>query len=126
MPEPVHMPLSAFDWVSILFVVAVAWWAIRSLVGQYARVKGELQKAQQKADQERAERLLRQQESVERTVQELIRVVGDLKSWVALEFVRKPDHDREIDRLDNAIAEHAERFTRELESHRDQCPGRRG
>lgn len=125
MSEPVHMPLSAFDWASILFVCILAWWIIRSLVQLYLRTKADLQEAQQKIENDRAERFLQQQAAVEASVQELIKVVADLKGWVALEFVRRPDHQRDIDRLREDIDAHAERFVRELESHRGQCPGSR-
>lgn len=118
--------LSAADWVFVTVAVAVAWYAFRSLIQMWAKAKADLQKAEQALEEERTQRILKQQGSLEKAVQEVSKLVNELKSWVALEFVRRPDHERDIDRLHEAITDHAERFTRELESHRDQCPGRRG
>jgi|GEM_PF-7105063 len=125
MEPPQVVSLSFFDWASILLVAVVAWWALRSLVQLYGKTKTQLHESNQKMETERAERFIKQQESLEGSVRELIRVVSDLKSWVALEFVRRPDHERDIDQLREDIKAHADRFRDELDGHREQCPGRR-
>lgn len=109
MPEPVHMPLSAFDWASLVAAAILTWWAVRALIHVWIRAKTDLQRAQQRIEEERAGRILKQQESLECSVRELIKVVSDLKTWVALEFVRRPDHEREIQRLEGLIADHSDR-----------------
>ena len=125
MSEPVRMILSDFDWVTVVVCVIFGWWAIRSLIKLWSSAKADLQAAQQRLEDDRATRILRQQESLEGSVRELSNIVSEFKAWVALEFVRRPDHEREIGRLQEAIADHAERCDAALKEHREEFHGRR-
>jgi hypothetical protein len=120
------MPLSAFDWAITLLFAFLGWWAIRSLIQVYVRARADLQRAQQANEEERAQRILKQQESLESSVRDLIKVFSEFKTWVVLEFVRRPDHEKEIARLETTIADHAERFQVELKTHREESHGLRG
>lgn len=123
--QPPHVALSFFDWAVALGVVGVGSWMIRGLLQFYMAAKGDLQAAREKSEDERAARFLRQQESVEKTVQELIKVAAELRTWVVMEFVRQEDHRRDLARLESDISDQGEHFAAVLEAHRKECPARR-
>lgn len=100
MPETPHMVLSAFDWASVLAATALLWFLI---VRDY-----------------------RSRDRLAATVEKLGQTVSDLRTWMAENYVTRPEHLREIDRLEISIADHAERWREDMAAHRRDCPGRFG
>lgn len=98
--ETTHVALSFFDWSTILAFAGFAFLLVK--------------------------RELRSRDELATAVKALTDEVAKLRTWIAETYVTKHDHARDIDRLRDDIADHAERFSRELESHRDECPARRG
>jgi hypothetical protein len=98
--ETPFMSLSAFDWATVLALAALAWFLLV--------------------------RDFRSRDELARTVQALAEAVGELRALMAEQYVNKDDHRRDIDRVSADIAMHAKQFQRELETHREECPARRG
>ena len=98
--EPSHpISLSMFDWATILALAGLAWFLLV--------------------------RNFRSQDELAKTVKCLAEELGKLRAHMAERYVAKPDHDRAISDLKGTIAEHAERWREDLETHRRECPGRR-
>lgn len=99
MPEQTHMSLSAFDWSTILGVLVFFWFLLQ--------------------------RDYKSRDKLADTVENLSQTVAGLRSWMAENYVTRPEHLREIDRLEVSIADHSERWREELSRHREECPARR-
>ena len=98
--EPPHpLSLSLFDWATILALACLAWFLLT--------------------------RNFRAQDELARTVRGLAEELGKFRADMAERYVQKADQAREIDRLEQSIADHAERWREDLARHRDDCPDRR-
>ena len=98
-PEAAHVTLSYFDWMTVLAAGALLWF----LLGRFFRANEKLADA----------------------VEALASQVAGLRTFVSENYVTKPDHARDLDRLSEDIDTWAARFQRDLDAHRDGCPGRR-
>ncbi len=98
-PERTFVSLSSFDWATVMVLGAIAWFFF---VRDY-----------------------RSRDELAKTVKALADAVSDLRALMAEQYVSKDDHRREIDRLSDDIDTWANRFQRDLESHRDECAARR-
>lgn len=94
-----HMTLTPFEWSFVGVLVVFTWYLLR--------------------------RDFDSRDALAATVQGLSGEVAKLRTLMAENYVTKHDHRLDLDRVREDIAEHAERFQRELENHRDACPGRR-
>lgn len=93
------MSLSAFDWACVLALAGLLWFLLV--------------------------RDFRSRDRLASTVESLGKTVADLRTWMAENYVTRPEHLREIERLETSIADHADRWREDLERHRSDCPGRR-
>jgi HAMP domain-containing protein len=93
------MVLSAFDWAVILALASLLWFLLV--------------------------RDFRSRDRLAATVEKLGLTVSDLRTWMAENYVTRPEHLREIERLETSISEHADRWREDLDRHRIECPGRR-
>lgn len=97
--EPPHpITLSFFDWATIMALAVLLWFLVT--------------------------REIRSRDRLATTVEKLGLTVSDLRTWMAENYVTRPEHLREIDRLETSIAEHAERWREDLAAHRSDCPER--
>ena len=92
------MVLTGFDWATILAAAALLWFLLV--------------------------RDFKSRDRLAATVDELAGEVGKLRTWMAENYVTRPEHLREIVRLEASIAEHAERWREDLARHREECPTR--
>jgi hypothetical protein len=98
-PEAAHISLSYFDWTMVLALAALLWLLLT--------------------------RFFRANEKLAEAVASLASEVAGLRAFVSETYVTKRDHTRDFDHLSEDIASWATRFERELETHRNECPGRR-
>ncbi len=98
-PEAPHIALSYFDWMTVLALAALLWF----LLGRFFRANEKLAEA----------------------VSALAMEVAGLRAFVSETYVTKRDHTRDVERLSEDIDAWATRFQRDLDVHRDECPGRR-
>ncbi len=86
-----HIVLSTFDWATIGALVVLAWFLLR--------------------------RDFQSRDRLAATVDSLALEVGKLRTWMAENYVTKVEHLREIDRLEDSIAKHAEHWREEMGNH---------
>ncbi len=94
--ERAAISLSSFDWATVMVLGLLAWFFFM--------------------------RDYRSRDELAKTVKALADAVSDLRALMAEQYVSKDDHRREIDRLSDDIDTWTERFRRDLESHKDECP----
>lgn len=98
MPESAHVTLSAFDWATVLAMAGLLWFLfVRDFKAR---------------DRQTA------------AVEALSAEVGRLRAWMAETYAQRTDLIREVERLEDSIAEQADRWREDMKRHREECPGR--